>query len=336
MTSPKKKPRGKPREWSQKLWDAYAYYGKSDAGYVAACNRFLDQMLEHRLDETQALVRSLMHLAVLKGEVPFPERYKSGIPSVDLAMAAEGDAHDYLDVYRHWYSENIKWPEECLCEPEEVEVGRMRGLLSPGAGQLERRWRTHPWFLTACVQLTRRSLSGEFGSLVDRVELDYDDEGNRLIKAGDELRVYLTRGVWRIDDAPMEDLKDVYGIGFSLERKPEEDRRTYINRVKDRLDDRLIWAMEKSTEIALHPKVNLLRGRPLNIRFRHEDMLVLRLFGLGKPTRPIERYEIVDAMPDAFLKEDGEPVQYPLDAVSERADLIGRYLGFLAAGGETP
>ena len=315
--------RGKPDEWSQKLWDAYEYYGKSDAGYVAACNRFLDQMLEHRLHETQALVRSLMHLAVLKGEVPFPERYKSGIPSVDLAMAAEGDAHGYLDVYRHWYSENIKWPEECLYEREEVEVGRMRSLLSPEAGQLERRWRTHPWFLTACVQLTRRSLSGEFGSLVDRVELDYDDEGNRLIKAGDELRVYLTRGVWRIDDAPMEDLKDVYGIGFSVERKPEEDRRDYVSRVKNELDDRLIRAMQGATDIALYPKVKLQSGQSFDLTNRHEEMLVLRMFGAT-------RREIAEALPEALVG-----IKDPLSAVRDRTKRIAQYLAFLPTGRET-
>jgi len=88
-------------------------------------------MLEHRLHETMELLRSLMHFAVLRGEAPNPEKYLSRIPSIDRAEMRKANLHDELDVYKHWYGEHIKWPEKCVCEREEVELGRMLGLLSP-------------------------------------------------------------------------------------------------------------------------------------------------------------------------------------------------------------
>jgi hypothetical protein len=133
----------------------------------------------------------------------------------------------------------------------------------------------------------------------------------------------------------MEDLTDL-GAPFDVPRDPKESRTDYINRVKDLVDDRLILAMQKADELAWHPKVKLRAGPPLDTRLRHEDMLVLRLFGVGNPARTIKRSEIIAVMPKAFLKEDGKPIKYPKEAVSERTDHIGKYLGFLATGGKTP
>jgi hypothetical protein len=80
----------------------------------------------------------------------------------------------------------------------------------------------------------------------------------------------------------------------------------------------------------LHPKVKVQSGPAFDPKNRHEEMLVLRLFGATRP-------EIIRAMPDeAFLKKDGEPVKNKLNAVSKRTERIARYLGFLpTAGGET-
>jgi len=328
-TKPKRS--GKGRGWSQKLWDAYEHFGESDAGYVESCNRFLEVMIEHHLHDTLELVRDLRHLFVLKGEAPNPERYMSGIPSIALAEMRKANLQDELDVYRRWYSKNIKWPGKCSCEREEVELDRMLGLLSPWEdGPLKRIWRTQPMFLSACVHVARRSLR-EDG--FDHLEL-YTSRGKHeigqpipegetvWITASVEMEAYLTSGQWRIDDAPLEDLKDVSGIGFSVERHPKESRKDYINRVKDQLDDRLIRAMEKSTEIALHPKVKLRSGPALDLSNRHEEMLVRRLFGETKR-------KIADAMQDALLDEQGAPLADPETAVRDRTKRIARYLGFL-------
>ena len=138
---------GKPDGWSQKLWDEHKFIGESDAGYVQSCNRFVEAMLEHRLHATIDLVQSLMHLFIIKGEVPNHEEYASGIVAIDLAEMRKAELHDELDVYRHWYGKYIKWPEECLCEREEVELDSLYGLLGPKIRQ-QRIWRTHPMFLT--------------------------------------------------------------------------------------------------------------------------------------------------------------------------------------------
>ena len=332
---------GPERGWSQKLWDAYVDVGESDAGSVESCNRFLKAMVRHRLHETIGLVRSLSHLFVLKGEAPNPERYLSGIPEIDLADMRKANLQDELDIYRVWWGRHVRWEKakECRCEREEVELDRLR--LSSGGGH-ERIWRTHPMFLSACVQVARRSLIEdgfdhlEFYTRQGELEDEPTPEGEALwVTINGRMEAYLDSGEWRIDDAPLEDLTD-FGQDFNVRREPKESRKDYIIRVKDRLDDRLIRAMQKSTEMALHPKVKLRAGPPLDTSNRHEEMLVLRLFGVGNPARPIERYEIVDAMPDAFLKEDGKPRKYRKDAVSERTYRIGKYLGFLAAGGETP
>jgi len=131
-------PRGKPDEWPERVWEAFKYYGESDTAYVASCNRFLASMLEHRLDETIKLVRSLMDLFVRKGEAPNPENYMSGIPSIDLAEMRKANLHDERDVYRHWYSQHIKWPPKCLCERDPCVPCRQIGFVQFGVAR-ERR-----------------------------------------------------------------------------------------------------------------------------------------------------------------------------------------------------
>jgi len=304
-------PKGKPDEWSERLWEAYKHYGEADVRYVQACNRFLASMLKHRLYETIELVHSLMHLFVIKREAPNPEKYMSGIPSIDLAEMRKANLHDELDVYRHWYSQHIKWPPKCLCEREQVAVG------------LERKWRTHPWFLTACVQVARRSLREdgfdhlEFYTSREKHEVGQPiPEGETLItRASRRMEAYLTSGAWRIDDVPMEDLEDVLGRGLSVPRDPDEDRRTYINRVKDQLDDRLVRAMQKATEIALHPRVPL-QGRLLNPSNKHEEMLVRMMFG-------------EDVASIAKAMEGALEVKRPRRTVRARTILIASHLGFV-------
>jgi len=341
-TKPKRS--GPPHGWSQKLWDGYEDAGESDAEYVKSCNRFLDAMVHYRLHQTMELIRNLSLHFVLKAKVPNPERYTSGIASLFLPGVSR--ANSELDIYRVWWDKHVRWDKakECLCERKLVELDRVHGLLSPEVGERQQIWRIQPMFLAACAQVAYRSLAEDgFSDLVfytSQGQLGIDDP----VPAGEQvwamvnrrLKAYLDSGEWRIDDAPLEDLTDPAGRAFNVKRKPDEDRRDYINRVKDLLEDRLISAMYHANAIALHPKVELQDGPALNISNRHEDMLVLRLFGVENPARPVERQEIVAAMPEAFLKEDGKPVQYPKDAVSERTNRIGKYLGFLAAGGKTP
>jgi len=85
--------------------------------------------------------------------------------------------------------------------------------------------------------------------------------------------------------------------------------------------------MQKANEIAWHPKVKLHRGPSLDTRLRHEEMLVLRLFGVGNPGQAITRFQIIEAMPAAFLKADGKPRKYPKVVVSEREGLSARAIG---------
>jgi len=345
-TKPKRSVR--ERGWSQKLWDAYAEVGESDSEYVKSANRFLGAMVHYRLPETMELVRHLALHLVLKGKVPNPERYKSHTSGIASLLVPEvSKAKTELDIYRRWWTKYVQWEkaQRCVCKRDPVRLDRLEGLLNPKVGERTRIWRMQPMFLEACVQVARRSLEEDgFTDLevfTSHGELGSNDpipaDATLWITINRRMEAYLDSGQWRIDDRTMEDLTDL-GAPFDVPRYPKESRTDYINRVKDLVDDRLILAMQKADELAWHPKVKLhgRSGPPLNTRFRHEDMLVRRLFGVGNPARPVERQEIVDAMPDAFLKEDGKPVQYPKDAVSERTNRIGKYLGFLAAGGKTP
>jgi hypothetical protein len=292
---------GKPDYWTPALWNAYKNYGKSDAMYVASCDRFLAQMLKRRLDETLELTMNLRDLAEQRGEAPLHDPYEGGIQSVpallinsflDKRWQLEGEAHDYLDCYREWYKKHIRWPKECYCE-------RIPPLIADKGA-----WRTEPMFLTACLQLALRSLSGEFGPLV-------------VDGAEDELRVYLTRGVWRLDQGAMDK------VFLMAERKPEEDRRAYIGRVKDELDDKLIAAMHEATEIASRRRVEVQKGSSeIDPELQHETMLTMRLFGAT-------RKKIAQDLPDTL-----EGVKWIEAEVHRRTKQVAEYLGFLPPAGD--
>ena len=304
--------KGKPDGWSTKLWDAYKLYGESDKKYVESCNRFLDVMLDLRLDETLILVRGLMHVMILNEEVEVPEEFKSGIPSIDLHLSKQKGQHDHLDVYRGWYAKYVKWPKECLCSREDV-VMESGTILS----------RSDPWFLTACIQLARQGLRGVISMDVD-ISVDGDPDWDAeepipegadfLIRAGHEIETYMTKGLWRIDDAPTEDL-DIEDL-----RYPEEKRKAYINRVLQTVDDYLMFGMTQADAIRQHPIVPL-EGRPLDPTNKHEEMLVRKMFGATDS-------EIEKVMQDALIKKSGEPVTSPERTIYKRLDRIVRHLGF--------
>ena len=187
-------------------------------------------------------------------------------------------------------------------------------------------------FLSACVQVAHRSLREDgFGPL----EL-YTPQGKHEIgqpipdpktqtlwfTASVRMEAYLQSGQWRIDDAPMENLKDSLGQAFDVERKPKESRRDYINRVKDLLDDRLIGAMQEATRISLYPKVKLQRGQSLDPANQHEQMLVLRMFGLT-------RKKIAEALPDTLVG-----VKWIEAEVHRRTKQVAGYLGFFPSAGD--
>lgn len=304
---------GKPDGWSTKLWDVYKLYGESDKKYVESCNRFLDVMLDLRLDETLTLVRGLMHVMILNEEVPVPEEFKSGIPSVDLHLSKQKGHYDHLDVYRAWYAKYVKWPKECLCSREDV-VMESGTILS----------RSEPWFLTACIQLARQGLLGVISMDVD-VSVDGDPDwdakepipegANFLIRAGHEIETYMTKGLWRINDGPTEDLD------IEMQRYPEEKRKAYINRVLQTVDDYLMFGMTQADAIRQHPIVPL-EGRPLDPTNKHEEMLVRKMFGATDS-------EIAEVMQDALIKKSGEPVTSPERTIYKRLDTIVRHLGFM-------
>jgi hypothetical protein len=208
-TEPKRS--GPERGWSRKLWDAYVDVGESDVGSVESCNRFLKAMVRHRLHETMELVRHLSHHFVLKGEAPNPERYLSGIPSSDLAEMRKANLQDELDIYRVWWGRHVRWDKakECLCERKPVELDQLYGLLSPKVGERQRIWRTHPMFLSACVQVARRSSIEdgfdhlEFYTRQGELEDEPTPEGEALWDTiNGRMEAYLDSGQWRIDDAP--------------------------------------------------------------------------------------------------------------------------------------
>lgn len=316
-------PQGKPDGWSQRLWDAYQDEGQADVGYVQACNRFLGAMIRYRLHETLELVRNLMLHFVCEGEVSNPERYLSGPPSLLVWDVIE--AKDERDIYRVWWEKHIRWEKvkECLCDRKPIELDLLHGLLSPKVGQRQQIWRTHPMFLSACVQVARRSLHEDgFPHLEAYTSQGKHDltqptpKGEELwITASARMEEYLTSGEWRIDDHPLEDLKD-FGEAFDVKRGLNEDRKTYISRVLELLDDRLIRAMYKATEISLQPKVPT-RGRPPDPTLKMEEMLVLRMFGE-------EPSSIAKTMKSALVG-----VKHPPNTVHTRTTAIASRLGFL-------
>ena len=137
------------------------------------------------------------------------------------------------------------------------------------------------------------------------------------------MEAYLTSGEWRMDDAPLEDLRNSIGRAFNSMRGPLESRRDYFSRVQSELDDLLISKMIYASEIALHPRIELPHGTQIDPDLQHEAMLVWRLFGA-------KRGEIVATFPDALSGD----LKYPNDAVGDRTELMGRYLGFLRPTGD--
>jgi hypothetical protein len=249
---------------------------------------------------------------ILNQEVEVPEEFKSGLPSIDLHLSKQKGQHDYLDVYRGWYANYVKWPEECLCSREDV-VMESGTTLS----------RSAPWFLTACIQLARQGLLGTISMNVDIYadgDPDWDatepiPEGTDfLVRAGQEIEAYMTKGLWRIDDAPTEDLD------IQDQRYPDEKRKAYINRVLQTVNDYLMYGMTQADQIRQHPIVPL-EGRPLDPTNKHEEMLVRKMFGATDS-------EIEEVMQDALIKKSGEPVSKPERTIYKRLDTIVRHLGF--------
>jgi len=310
---------GKPDAWSTKLWNAYKLYGESDKPYVESCNRFLDVMLDLRFHETLTLVRGLMHVMILNEEVEVPEEFKSGLPSIDLHLSKQKDQHDHLDVYRGWYAKYVKWPKECLCSREDVTMESGTTLS-----------RSAPWFLTACIQLARQGLLGTLSMNVD-IYVDGDPDWDAkepipegadfLIRAGREIETYMTKGLWRIDDAPTSGYKMTgEDLDIQDQRYPDEKRKHYINRVLQTVNDYLMYGMTQANEIRQHPIVPL-EGRPLDPANKHEEMLVRKMFGATDS-------EIEEVMQDALIKKSGEPVKDPERTIYKRLDTIVRHLGF--------
>ena len=269
---------GKPDEWSQKLWDALKVVGESDAECIKSANRFMRSMLKYRLHETVGLIRSLMHLFIIKGEVPNHEEYARGIVAIDLAEMRGASLQDELDVYRHWWDTHVKWDQakECVCSREEVELDLLHGLLSRKAGTPQTIWRTHPWFLAKCVQTARRALSEDGFPILEAhtPEGKHDlsqpiPEGETLwVHASVRMEAYLTSGAWRMDDVPLEDLRNSIGRAFNSMRGPLESRRDYFSRVHSELDDLLISKMIYASEIALHPRIELPHGTQIDAQLR--------------------------------------------------------------------
>jgi len=99
----------------------------------------------------------------------------------------------------------------------------------------------HPMFLSACVQVARRSLIEDgFGHLEFDVRQGELGDGPTLegevvwVTIDRIMEAYLNSGEWRIDNHTIEDLTDL-GELFHVPRDPKESRRAYIIRVKDYL-----------------------------------------------------------------------------------------------------
>ena len=135
-----------------------------------------------------------------------------------------------------------------------------------------------------------------------------------LVRAGQEIEAYMTKGLWRIDDAPTEDLD------IQDQRYPDEKRKAYINRVLQTVNDYLMYGMTQADQIRQHPIVKL-GGKPLDPTNKHEEMLVRKMFGA-------KNSEIEEVMQDALIKKSGELVTHPERTIDKRLDRIVRHLGF--------
>ena len=310
--------KGQPERWSKKLWRAYVdEYKEADQSHVESCNRFLDAMLHYQLDAVLTLVRALMHLMVLKGEVENPDHYNTGFDHIDLAEKETVQGKDELDVYRHWYSGRVKWKvlKECVCEKTE-----RKGVMS-----LDFNTKIEPWFLSACVDLARRALAGDDIPLeVDvyatggpyEVDEPLPDDADLMIKAGDLMERYLRRGAWRLDEGGMEE------VSIDTVRHSYESRKGYINRVLELVETQLLLGMVHADQVTHNPKVTL-QGRKIDPEGRHEEILVRLMFG---EQRRVIAESIKDCLPD------GDPER----EVSRRAKEIAEHLGFLPTGEEIP
>ena len=142
-----------------------------------------------------------------------------------------------------------------------------------------------------------------------------------LIRAGREIETYMTKGLWRIDDAPTSGYKMTgEDLDIQDQRYPDEKRKHYINRVLQTVNDYLMYGMTQANEIRQHPIVPL-EGRPLDPTNKHEEMLVRKMFGATDS-------EIEEVMQDALIKKSGEPVKDPERTIYKRLDTIVRHLGF--------
>ena len=110
-------------------------------------------------------------------------------------------------------------------------------------------------------------------------------------------------------------------LEIEMQRRTEESRREYINRVQKTVDTYLIYGMTQADTIARHPKVAL-QGRPLDPTHLHEKMLVMRMFGTPVP-------DIIEDCEEALLDKE-----YNERTVYKRTELIARHLSFLALSGE--
>ena len=295
---------GKPAEWSDRLWETYKFFGESDKKYVQSCNRFLMEMCEQQLGASADLNLKLMYIMVRNGDIPMPDTFDitTGLPSLlDI-----GDAEDEVGVYRNWYKEHIKWPEECLVGKEIAHIGGMpHDVFSP-------------WLLTACRE---RAIGSVEGTLSTEIEVHLTDLGELMLRASRDVLEYLKSGAWRIDEeAPIEELD------IEIQRRPDESRKEYINRAKVIFDDYLMYGMLQASMIKRHPPVPL-QGRPLDPDHLHEKMLVMRMFGATNS-------EIVEACEDALLDSKGRPLSDPRKTVYDRTTLIAKHLGFLPVSGD--
>lgn len=307
--------KGKPERWSDYLWKKYTEdYGEPDKKYVESCNRFLNAMLEYRLQETLTLLRALMGIMVLRGDLPMPKEYKDGLGSLALQHSEDINSKDEIDVYRHWYSEHIKWDklEVCLCQKTELkdDAGFSRTMIEP-------------WFLSACVDLAHSCLQGGISPHLEEFvagepsEIDepISEDTDFIIKASQDLETYLIKGLWRIDEGG-----DMEEIDIQTFRTPEESRKVYISRVLEMVDTYLLWGMETSSDVTLRPKMKL-KGTGIKAGSRHEEMLVRRMFG-----EPIS--SIVESMEKTLPEGD------PKRETNRSIEFIAKHLGFLSASEE--
>ena len=311
---------GKPDAWSDELWESYVQHGEGDQKYVQSCNRFLEQMVRNDLwapctqdgvgilHLTLDLITKLEVVLVGVGSIPqFPSHFDTRYGLPYLAKIQTGEDQTIFDVYRTWWDENILWPEECHCGVQDT---------------------IRPWFLRACTELVGRSLRGDLFLGVDiyatggpyEIDEPIAEDAELTIRPSEDMERYLSNNLWRVDDRTLE------RANLTLERKPTERRKDFINRAKLALDAELIKEMKLARDTAPHAKVAL-QGRPKDPTSRHEEMLVRRMLGQDIP-------EIVEATQDALMNKKGEPLEELERTVYSRTDYIAEILDFVPPGGE--